>query len=294
MSGGVSRREFVVSAATTVLSVGTIRAQQPALTAEGVVARIRENVGVPWREKTIDGFKAGDPATPVTGVATTVMATLDVLRRAATARRNLIVAQEPTFYAADDGPGTRASDPVYLAKRRFIEEQKLVVWRLSDHWNARRPSEAVTALATTLGWSANLSPGADGLYQVPETTLGALAADVGGRLGIRGGLRMVGQPTLRVRTVFLSPGTITLPGAIESLRRADVIVAGEAREWEGVPYALDTWSAGPGQARGMIAIGRVVSQGPGTQACAAWIRSLIPGTPVEAITTADPYWSPLR
>ena len=284
----------MVGAATTVLSVGAIGAQQAALTADTVVGRIRENVGVPWREKTTDGFKAGNPTTLVTGVATTVMATVDVLRQAVTARRNLIVVQEPTFYAADDGSGTRGSDPVYLAKRRFIEEQKLVVWRFSDHWNARRPSEAVTALATTLGWSANLSPGAEGLYQVPETTLGALATHVGSRLGIRGGLRMVGQPTLRVRTVYLSPGTITMPGAIESLRRADVIVVGEAREWEGVPYTLDTWSAGPNQARGMIAIGRVVSQGPAMQACAVWIGSLVPGTPVEAITTADPYWNPRR
>jgi hypothetical protein len=34
-----------------------------------VIDRIRANVGVPWRDTTIDGFKAGDPATVVTGVA---------------------------------------------------------------------------------------------------------------------------------------------------------------------------------------------------------------------------------
>jgi hypothetical protein len=34
-----------------------------------VIDRIRAKVGVPWRDTTIDGFKAGDPATVVTGVA---------------------------------------------------------------------------------------------------------------------------------------------------------------------------------------------------------------------------------
>ena len=47
-----------------------------------MIERIKKEVGVPWRAETVDTFKAGDPNTPVTGVAVTMMATLDVLQRA--------------------------------------------------------------------------------------------------------------------------------------------------------------------------------------------------------------------
>ncbi len=87
----------------------------------------------------------------MTGIATTVMATLDALRRAAAAGQNLVITQEPTFYFANDEPGNRAADPVYLAKKAFIDEQRLGVWRFSDHWNARQPNESATARAATLG-----------------------------------------------------------------------------------------------------------------------------------------------
>jgi putative NIF3 family GTP cyclohydrolase 1 type 2 len=285
----VSRRRFMLGTATGLLAGRVVGAQRSDLTAQQVVDRIRAHVGVPWRDATIDGFKAGDPGTVVTGIATTVMATLDVLRRAAAARQNLVVTQEPTFYSANDDPGNRAADPVYLAKKAFLDQQRLVVWRFSDHWNARRPDEAATALAAALGWSGNRIPEAEQVYHVPETTLGALAAHVRDRLSIRGGLRMIGQPGMRVRSVFVSPGPIAVSSAVLNLPRADVILTGEPREWETVPYVLDTWSAERG--KGMIAAGRLVSEAPGTQACAAWIRSLVPEIRVEAVATADPYWS---
>jgi putative NIF3 family GTP cyclohydrolase 1 type 2 len=284
----VTRREFVLGSAATLLAT-RVQAQTGALTAQQVVDRIRAAVGVPWRTMTADGIKAGDPSTFVTGIATTAIATVDVLRRAATAHRNLVITQEPVFYSATDAPGDRASDPVYLAKKKLIDDQKLVVFRFSDHWSARQPSESAKALAATLGWKASSATDADQIYQIPETTLGALTARVRSRLGVRGGLRVVGRADMRVRSVFLSPETTTLAAAVKSLPKADVMIAGEPREWEAVPYTLDTLSTGSPKA--MIEIGRVVSEGPGMQACAAWIRTLISGVPVEAIATPDPYWN---
>ena len=73
-------------------------AQAERLTARQVLERITANIGVPWSEQTVDTFKDGDPDTPVTGVAVTMMATLDVLQRAAAAGANLIISHEPTFF----------------------------------------------------------------------------------------------------------------------------------------------------------------------------------------------------
>jgi putative NIF3 family GTP cyclohydrolase 1 type 2 len=286
----VSRREFVLGAAGALVSTRVVRAHRPDLTAQQIVDRIKSSVGVAWREKTIDGFKAGDPATVVTGIATTVMATLDVLRRAAAAGQNLIITQEPVFYSANDEAGNRATDSVYLAKKAFLDQQRLVVWRFSDHWSARKPNDSAAALASRFGWTNNRLPDAEQIYQVPPTTLGALTALVRNRLGARGGVRVVGQAAMPVRAVFVNPGPATVASTVDALRRADVILTGEPREWEVVPYALDTWSNDRG--RGMIAVGRIVSETPGMEACATWIRTLVPEVRVEALAMPDPYWSP--
>jgi putative NIF3 family GTP cyclohydrolase 1 type 2 len=266
-------------------------ARQRALTAEDLVVRIKEHVGVPWRATTVDGIKVGDPSTPITGIATTAIATVDVLRRAASARQNFVVTQEPVLYDASDGPAQRAADPIYLAKKKLIEDGRLVVYRLSDHWSARQPNESALRLAAAMHWTPDHAAAADQLYRVQETTLGALAAAIKSALSIRGGMRVVGQASMRVRSVFVSPETTTLQATIRSLPNADVIIAGEPREWEAVPYVLDTAAAG--NPKGMIALGRVVSERMGMQACATWLKSFVPDVPVAAIDAADPYWSPL-
>jgi putative NIF3 family GTP cyclohydrolase 1 type 2 len=287
----LSRREFVTGTAVAagVLAARPAASRQASLTAADVVTRIRANIGVPWRETTVDGIKAGNPATVVTGIAVTVMPTIDVLRRAQQGGLNLVIAHEPAFYTPGDNPGPRANDPVYLAKRSLIDSQQLVVCRLADHWQARRTNDAVVALALSLGWGPGQAAGGDGLYRVPETTLTSLAAHVRSRLGIRGGLRVLGRSDMRVRTVLVSPGTTTM-ASVASHRAADVVVAGEPREWEVVPYLADSWTTGAG--RGLIAVGRVVSLEPGAHAAARWIRTLVPGVRVDVVSQIDPYWSP--
>ena len=297
----MTRRSFVHAAAAPVL-IGA-RSHRPwsehsgssgearrvaELTVQQLIDRIRGAIGVPWREKTVDGIKAGDASIAVTGVAVTVAGRLENLRRAAAAGCNLVITHEPVFYGANDEPGNRASDAVYLAKKAYIEQAKLVVWRFSDHWNARQPDPRVVALATALGWTTGAA--GDGISRISEMPFSSVMAHVRTRLAISGGMRSIGAPDMRVRTVLLSPGTTDLPSTVAKLPGADVILAGEPREWEVVPYLLDARENGA--AKGLIAIGRSVSEEPGMRACADWIRTLAPGLRVEAIPVSDPYWTP--
>src|SRR4051794_16001717 len=96
----MDRRRFLLASA----SASTLMAapQQGTLTARAVIERIQKQVGVPWRAQTVDTIKAGSPETPVTGIATTFMATFDVLQRAAAAGKNLVITHEPTFYSHED------------------------------------------------------------------------------------------------------------------------------------------------------------------------------------------------
>jgi putative NIF3 family GTP cyclohydrolase 1 type 2 len=283
-----SRREFLLSTAAAVIAArGRGSAEQAAtLTAGQVVARIRTQVGVPWRETSIDGFKTGGADALVTGIATTVAATADVLKRAAAAGRNLVITQEPTFYTASEDGGNRAGDAVYLAKKALVDERHLVVWRFTEHWNARKPNESVTALANALGWSAYRQPDGDAIYRVPDLRLDALIEHVRTKLHLRGGLRWIGRPDMTVRTVVLSPGPTDLASTVARMPRADVLIAGEPREWEVVPYVLDA-----GAQKAIVSVGRIVSLEPGASACAAWIRAFVPEIGVEAFAVGDPYWS---
>lgn len=271
-----------------------LQAQAPAaLSAQAVIDRITAHLGIPWREKTNDGLTFGNPAVRVTGIAVTLMPTVDVLRKAVAARANFVVALGPTFYTANDAAGPRASDPVYLAKREWLVKEGLVVWRFDDHWAARQPGRASAALADAMGWSGRLQPGTRAIYRIPDTTLAVLAADVAARLQAKGGLRVVGRGDLAVRSVFVSAGGTDVTGAdgvVANLPHADAVLTGEPREWEAVPYVRDTWTAG--RPKGLVAVGRLVSETPHLRACAAWLASVIPDVPASAVVVDDPYWNP--
>jgi hypothetical protein len=68
----------------------------------------------------------------------------------------------------------------------------------------------------------------------------------------------------------------------------DLIVAGEVREWENTYYAADIFTAG--EKRGLVTIGRIVSEDPGMRSCADWLRTLVPEVPALWIAAGDLYW----
>src|ERR1700716_2488291 len=89
---------FWILIAIVLGTVAGTAAQERRITAREVVAEIQKQVGVEWKKETVDTFKAGNPDTAVTGIAVTMMATMDVLQRAASSGKNLIITHEPTFY----------------------------------------------------------------------------------------------------------------------------------------------------------------------------------------------------
>src|SRR5437660_12030970 len=177
------------------------------LTAREVITRIQQHVGVPWRSDTVDTFKAGNPETRVTGIAVTMMATLDVLQRAAAKGDNVVMTNEPTFYNHLDRPeGMEESDAVWKEKREFIEKNGMLVWRFHDHWHLRKPDGILAGMVQALGWERYQNAENPHLFTVPEITLEKLAADVAKRLNTPV-LRAVGNPEMKVTKLGLSPGS---------------------------------------------------------------------------------------
>lgn len=299
----LSRREFVLAAGAAAVPFRL--QQQPrrgtaALTAQAIVDRIRANVGVEWKSDTVDTFKAGDPSTAATGVVTTAMATMSVLSRAVKAGANLVITCEPTFYGRADTPAPppargattpAAPDRIFTAKKDFIERHKLVVWRFYDHWRLHRPDPFAAGLAEVMGWSKYIAADDPARVSIPAMTLDALAIALKRNLNARGGIRVVGDPSTKVHRIALLPGTSAIQASLKALPTVDVIVAGEVREWESIEYARDAVTAG--QQKGFIVLGRVLSEEPGMNICAQWLRTLVPEVRTTWLRVGDPYWRPV-
>ncbi|MCJ7812664.1 Nif3-like dinuclear metal center hexameric protein [bacterium] len=282
---------FITNAFFALLT--TLFAQEYHLTARQVIERIQKNVGIPWLEQTIDTFKAGNPDTPVTGIATTMFATLDVLQRAVDSGANLIIVHEPTFYNhyEDVSELEEANDAVLAVKKAFIDEHGLVIWRFHDHWHMRNPDGIVYGMIRALGLEKYEDQNTDNLFVVPETTLKILAAEIKKRMGMQS-LRVVGNPDMNLTRLAFVPGAPSANMQIQALQReeVEVLLIGEAREWETVEYARDAVIAGMEKA--LIILGHVVYEEAGMEECARWLKTFVTEVPVEFIPSTEPFWTP--
>jgi putative NIF3 family GTP cyclohydrolase 1 type 2 len=276
---------------TALFGAADATAQQKALTAKEVVTAIQQHVGIAWMEKTVDTFKAGDPDTPVTGIATTMMATLDVLQRAAANHQNLIITHEPTFYQhTDDKPeGMAEDDPVWAEKRAYIEKNHLVVWRFHDHWHRMKPDGILAGMVKALGWEKHESADNPYLFVLPETTLEKLAGDVAKKLDTPV-MRIVGKRDLKVTKIGLSPGFAGFVRETRALEmdNVEVLLVGETREWETVEYVADAVTEG--RKKALIVIGHVPSEQAGMEECERWLKTFIKDVPIEFVPTKQPFW----
>lgn len=280
-----SRRSFVLAAAA---GAAAAQDQSGGLTAKDIIERIQKNVGVPWRDPTVDTIKSGSPSTRVKGIAVTMMATLDVVQRAAAAGKNMVITHEPTFYSHEDKTDVLREDPIYRFKQAFLDKNGMVVFRFHDHWHAHHPDGIAAGMARALGWDRYVDPRNNRQFRFDGVTLASLAKQIEETLKIRT-MRVIGDPGLRVTTVA---GNWGYAGSLRPFARPDldVLVIGEAREWELVEYAADAVTAG--KKKGLIVLGHIPSEQAGMIYCAEWLKSFIGEVPIEFIAAAEPFWSP--
>ncbi len=263
------------------------------ITAQQIVDRIQKEIGIPWHAQTVDTFKAGDPNTPVTGVAVTMMATLDVLQRAAAAGDNFVITHEPTFYSHQDGIADleKQNDPVLAAKQAFIREHHMVVWRFHDHWHLRQPDGIQVGMTKALGWEKFQRAEEPHLFTLPKTTLADLAETLKKKLGIAA-MRVVGDRSMKVSKIALIPGAAGSETQIKALERPDVevVIIGEVPEWETVEYVDDATAAK--QHKALIMLTHIPSEQAGMDECSKWLRTFVKEAPVEFVAAKQPFWQP--
>jgi putative NIF3 family GTP cyclohydrolase 1 type 2 len=264
---------------------------QPPLTAAQAIERIRKETGVPWTGQTVDVFKTGDPETPVTGIVTTMFATMDILKQAVARGCNLVITHEPTFYNHLDDTAALADmhNPVYAEKRKYIEDHHLVIWRFHDHIHMMDPDGIIAGVVHRLGWEKyEVKPGIS-YFVMPETSVRDLAVAVKKSLGISM-LRVIGNPDFKVTRVAFAPGAPGSEVQMAALAREDVevLLIGESGEWETIEYARD--AAEQGKHKALIILGHVPSEEAGMEECARWLKTFIKEVPVNYIQTPEPFW----
>jgi putative NIF3 family GTP cyclohydrolase 1 type 2 len=276
---------FCVAIALPELSVAQAPSSQ---TAASIIQTVIRQTGSPLLPGTVDIIKTGDPETKVTGIIVCMFATMDVLKKAVEMNCNLIIAHEPLFYNHLDETKLFINDQVYLQKKQYIVDHKLVIWRFHDYIHSMKPDGINMGMAIKFGWEKY----ADGVqmnrFIIPETTLNDLILYLK-KVFPGSSFNVVGDPAMKLTRVFFAAGA---PGSTAHFliledRNTEVVLAGEVPQWETYEYVRDAVSQGKKKA--IIFLGHIPSENAGMEYAAQWMRTFIKGIPVSYVDCGPSY-----
>jgi putative NIF3 family GTP cyclohydrolase 1 type 2 len=179
---------------------------------------------------------------------------------------DLVVTHEPTFFDHFDDVTQVADDPVYLNKRKALEDSGLTVLRIHDSWDSWPVIGIGDSLGKLLGMKETATAGRNyKCYTMNPRTLDAFAAFVRDKLSMDA-VGVMGDGSQKVERVGLSFGAI---GGIPAMRKflsmdPDVIVAGELCNWRDIRYLQDAGCS-------VILTDHGVSENPGMRSLAKFL-----------------------
>jgi len=234
--------------------------------------------------QTVDTLKTGVKEQKVTGIVTSMFATLTVIRKAIELKANFIIVHEPTFYNHLDETSWLDNDPVYEFKRSLLDEHGIAVWRNHDYVHSLKIDGVQAGVVKELGWEKYYKQ--NSVLNLPETTLGNLITHIKTKMSVPA-LRYVGDLSQKASKILLMPGAAGGKTQIEMLmqEKPDVLICGESPEWETPEYVRNANEMGV--KRGLIVIGHSASEEGGSEFMAEWVRTTIPGLPVFHIPSGN-------
>lgn len=288
----LSRREFVsaslVLGASSFLNIPGYAAEQPELTIQQVMDLILKSVpGAPFSQ-TVDTIKAGDPNQRVTGIVTTMFATVDVIRKAISLKANFIIAHEPTFYNHTDSTEWIENDTVLNLKKDLLNKNKIVVWRFHDYIHAMRPDGVLIGVLNLLGWEKYYNADNPVMVKVPALTVQEVVTLAKAKLGIKS-MKVVGDLSQSCERIALLPGAWGGRPQInvQMKDKPDLMLCGEVAEWETSEYIRDARALG--EKRSLIILGHALSEEPGMKWMASWLQPQIKQVTVTHVASGEPF-----
>ena len=269
------------------------------LTVSALEARLAAKLG---SSRPADPAGTNGATDAVTGIAVSWTPTMEVLRRAVAMHMNLILSMEPPYWngkaieGRPAGPEQLEPDPTYRMKKAYLEQNRLTVLDVRDGWTALPEDGQLRGLSRALGWDARyrplngMTPWARGndRFELPAARFGELARNIKQQLKAHT-IRCIGDPQLSVSKVALTHGYFLVSDVQKVLAGppVDLLVVGEACEWEACPYFMDLIASG--QKKAMILLGSQVSSEPGCGELASWVRGFVNEVPVEWLPAGEPF-----
>lgn len=232
----------------------------------------------------VDTLKSGNKEQKVTGIVTTMFATITVILKAIELNANFIIAHEPTFYNHMDESAWLENDPVYQFKRKLFDQHRIAVWRNHDYVHSLKIDGVQAGVVKELGWEEYYKQNA--VLNLPETTLGDLILHIKSKMNVPA-LRFVGDLSQNASKILLIPGAAGGKRQIERIQKEkpDVLICGESPEWETPEYVRNANEMG--EKLGMIVIGHSASEEGGSEFMAEWVRQNIPDVTVTHFASGN-------
>jgi putative NIF3 family GTP cyclohydrolase 1 type 2 len=247
---------------------------------------LKEIPGAPFKQ-TVDTLKSGSADQKVTGITTTMFATVDVIKKTAATNANFIIAHEPTFYNHTDDIKWSGDNKVVEQKQELLRQHGITVWRFHDYWHAYRPDGITYGVLKKAGW-LQYNKNAEILFSIPQTSLKQIAGHLKTSLGIKH-VRAIGDLSASCKNIALLPGAWGGQKQISTVEneKPDVIIVGEVHEWETAEYIRDARLLG--SKTSLIVLGHSVSEEPGMEWLVDWLQPKLEGIKVAHIASNNPF-----
>ena len=230
---------------------------------------------------TVDTFKAGDPQATVRGIAVGWMSYTWALRHALDLGCNLFITHEPTYYNHRDDDADIFRFPAVSEKRKFIQDNDLVIIRCHDLWD-QMPA---IGIPDTWGKQLNLGPAIDGdtfirVYATVGMTAAEFAEHVAECTAEYGqpAVQLLGPPNKIVRRVSIGTGAITPYLQCVERFAIDLAICTD----DGIDYWRDGAFAIDAEIP-IIVVNHAVSEEIGVHSLAEQLRRQFPAIPVHHI-----------
>ncbi|MBD1391777.1 Nif3-like dinuclear metal center hexameric protein [Mucilaginibacter glaciei] len=291
-----SRRSFIVST-TKVAGALTVFNALPSVLKAAVSNEkkytVQEIIDVILKEGklklipgTVDTIKSGSADTVVTGIVTTMFATIEVIEQTAKLGANFIIAHEPTFYNHVDDKEFVKNNPVMQQKLDLLNKYKITIWRCHDYIHSINPDIVGHGFLKKTGWLPYYKGGTTTV--IPSQSLLQVVQHLKSTLNIAH-VRVIGDLKQPCQKLTIIPGAAGGKWHLSAVisDKPDALIIGEQSEWETAEFIRNANEQGRKVA--LIVLGHSVSEEPGMEYFVEWLAPKLPGVKITHLTSGDPF-----
>lgn len=236
-------------------------------------------------ENNVDELQFGNSNTVVTGIATTFLATQEVIEKAKALGINLIISHEGIFYSHRFNSKIAEDNKVYKKKCQTLKESGIAIYRYHDYPHRYAPDAITAGLLKKLGFEDYEVENKQiaSILEIPQMTVKEVVTHIKNKLGISN-IRFAGDLSMPCRRAgilvgYRGSGEVAIP--LFEKENLDIVIYGEGPEWETPEYVRD--AVYQGQNKALIVLGHRESEAAAMEYLVKELQKKFPDVPVKFI-----------